>query len=102
MKVAVTTQQAQMKNLNVDELEDLQDDMQDMMADQDEIQEVLSKDYTVDAYDEAELEQELEELDTDIVNEKLEGNVGVPSYLPQKEPAVIKKDAEALNQIMNK
>ena len=94
-----------MAKLDIDKLEDLQEDMADMMADQEEVQEVLGRDYALDSYNEGELMQELDELDEDIVNEKLEGaSVGtskVPSYIPQKAQVSAKKDAEDLEQIMN-
>ena len=90
-----------MKKINLNELEDMQGDIRDMMEDQAEIQEVLSQDYAVDAYDEQELQQELEELDTDIVNEKLEGVDAAPSYIPQKAQATAIKDKSDLEQIMN-
>lgn len=90
-----------MKQLNLDELEDTQEDLRDLMEDQEEIQNVLGQDFGVGEYDENELQQELEELDEDIVNEKMEGQEA-PAYLPQKVPAVVKKDKEELEQIMNK
>lgn len=90
-----------MKHINLDDLEDLQDDTQEMMQDQEEIQEVLGRDYALDAYDEAELQQELDELDDDIVNEKLEGGVSVPNYMPKKAQTEAKKDSEELAHIMN-
>ena len=90
-----------MKKVSVDQLDDLQEDMHEMMEDQEEMQEILGKDYGLDQYDEAELQAELEELDTDIVNEKLEGVVMVPSYMPQKAHATAKRETEELHQIMN-
>jgi charged multivesicular body protein 5 len=61
-------QQAEMKKLNMDHMEDLFDDLADMMADQQEIQEVMSRSYQVE-YDESELMSELNELDEEIINE---------------------------------
>ncbi len=101
LKSAAAAQKEQMKKVNLDELEDVQDDIKEMMEDQEEIQEVLSRDYAVDAYDEQELQQELDELDTDIVNEKLEGAEVAPSYLPQKAQDKSQKDKSDLEQIMN-
>jgi len=103
MKQAAVAQKALMKNLDLDQLEDLQDDMQDMMDDQQEIQEILGRDYAIDGYDEAEIEAELEELDGDIVNEKLEGN-NAPSYIPQGnsvQQQSVANDKEDLANIMN-
>ena len=98
MKQAITAQKAMMKDLDLDQLEDLQDDMQDLMDDQNEVQEILSRDYAIDDYDEAEIEGELEELDGEIVNEKLEGNA-VPSYLPAqpKPPVAINNQNHLMN-----
>ena len=103
LKIAVDAQKTQMAQINVDQMEDLQEDMTDMMADQEEVQEVLGRDYAVGAFDEGELAQELDELDEDIVNEKIEGAVSIPSYIPQgaKAQPSVKKDAEDLEQIMN-
>eukprot|EP00826_Nyctotherus_ovalis_P045490 TRINITY_DN5040_c0_g3_i1.p1 TRINITY_DN5040_c0_g3~~TRINITY_DN5040_c0_g3_i1.p1 ORF type:complete len:184 (+),score=71.25 TRINITY_DN5040_c0_g3_i1:250-801(+) len=98
MKQAADAQKNAMKNLDLDKLEELQDDMQDMMDDQEEVQEILGRDYAVDGYDEAEVEAELEELDGDIVNEKLEGNKA-PSYVPQV--SAMQSDAKDLEHIMN-
>lgn len=96
-----------MKKVDLDKLEDLHEDMADMMAEQEEVQEVLGRDYAIGAYDENELNEELNELDGEIVNEKLEGVGSVPSYVPQRASAapvsvpVAKKDKEDLEQIMN-
>ena len=57
-----------MKNLNMDQMEDLFDDMADMMADMEEINEVMGRTYNVE-FDEAELMGELDELDEEIVSE---------------------------------
>eukprot|EP00826_Nyctotherus_ovalis_P000947 TRINITY_DN1008_c0_g2_i3.p1 TRINITY_DN1008_c0_g2~~TRINITY_DN1008_c0_g2_i3.p1 ORF type:complete len:194 (-),score=71.32 TRINITY_DN1008_c0_g2_i3:81-662(-) len=102
MKQAAAAQKELMKKLDLDQLEDLQDDMQDMMEDQQEMQEILGRDYAIDGYDEAEIEAELEELDGEIVNEKLEGN-NAPSYIPQSNPVqpVGQNDKEDLANIMN-
>lgn len=101
MKQAAIAQKELMKNLNLDQLEDLQDDMQDMMEDQQEIQDILGRDFAIDGYDEAEIEAELDELDGDIVNEKLEGNAA-PSYLPQNSAQQpVANEKEDLANIMN-
>ena len=99
--MATEAQKEQMQKVNVDQLEDLHEDMADMMAEQQEMQEVLARDYALDAYDEGELMQELDELDEDIVNEKMAGAGTVPSYIPQKAQASVKKDSQVLEQIMN-
>lgn len=74
-------QQAEMKKLDMDKMEDLFDDLADMMADQQEIQEVMSRSYQVE-YDESELMNELNELDEEIINEQLGDGLNVPSYVP--------------------
>ena len=86
LKAANSVQKEQMKNLNMDQMEDLFDDMADMMADQEEIQEIMTRSYNVE-YDESELMDELNELDEEIVNEQLNsGNMaGVPSYMPAQQ-----------------
>ena len=100
MKQATIAQKDMMKKINLDQLEDMHEDMRDMMEEQEEIQEVLGRDYALDAYDEAQLEDELGELDEEIVNEKLEGNAA-PSYIPAKAQVAVKNDKEELNNIMN-
>ncbi len=96
-----------MAKVDVGKLEDLHEEMADMMADQEEVQEVLGRDYALDAYNEGELNDQLNELDEEIVNEKLEGAESVPSYVPQKIATApvaqtgAKKEQEDLEQIMN-
>ena len=68
LKAANVAQKEQMKNFNMDEMEDLFDDMADLMADQAEIQECMGRTYDCD-YDEAALLGELDELDEEIVSE---------------------------------
>ena len=77
MKDASIVQKEQMKNFNMDEVEDLFDDMADMMADQEEIQDMMGRNFGVDC-DEGELEAELAELDAEIMDEEL----SLPSYIP--------------------
>ncbi len=102
MKVAAGAQKEMMKKINMDQLEDMQEEMRDMMEDQEEIQEILGRDYNLDAYDEAELEQELGDLDEEIVNEKLEGNPVPSAPLPQAQAsAKPRSDVEEMNNIMN-
>lgn len=59
-------------------MEDIYDDLKELMDDQEDIQEIMGRSYGVD-FDEAELEDELNELDEEIINEQL---TGVPSYVP--------------------
>ena len=78
MKSAAVVQQQQMKDFNMDEVEDMFDDMADLMADQEEIQEMMGRNFGVE-YDEDELMGELAELDQEIMDEEL----SLPSYIPQ-------------------
>ena len=92
MKEANIVQKEQMKNFNMDEMEDVLEDMADMMADQEEIQEMMCRDFGVE-YDENELMNELAELDAEILDEEC----SVPSYIPQgnKNPAIPSKPMPA-------
>ena len=93
-----------MKNLNMDQMEDLFDDMADMMADMEEINEVMGRTYNVE-FDEAELMGELDELDEEIVSEQLNEGLGLPSYIPNSAkvnvaPANQVSEDEALKNMM--
>ena len=57
-----------MEKFNLDEIEDVMDDMADMMADQEEIQEMMGRNFGVE-YDEAELMDELNELDEELIGD---------------------------------
>ena len=107
LKSANVAQKEQMKNFNMDEMEDLFDDMADMMADAEEINEVMGRTYDVD-FDEAALMGELDELDEEIVSEQLDAGLGMPSYIPNsnkvdpnKEAAGGVSEEQALQQMMN-
>ncbi len=65
MKEANVAQKEQLKNFDIDEMEDVMEDMQDMMADQEEIQEMMGRNFGVE-YDENELMDELAELDAEM------------------------------------
>ena len=71
LKSAVEAQKEQMKNINIDELEDLRDEMSEMQYDSQQIQDLLSRNYDIEA-DESELDAELQALDDDIYMEALE------------------------------
>ena len=83
------------------------DDMADMMADQEEIQEMMGRNFGVE-YDEADLMQELNELDEELIGEQLNEGLGLPSYIPQNQkvgPAADgankqPSEAEALENMM--
>merc|ERR1711959_598211 len=73
MKQAVTTQKQMMKDIDLDELEDLRDDMEDMKYESEEINEMMNMDFGLDV-DEDELDEELAELDDEMFLESLESN----------------------------
>ena len=54
-----------MKDLDMDELEDLRDDMEDMKYESEEINEMMNMDFGCDI-DEDELDDELAELDEEL------------------------------------
>lgn len=58
MKEAVGVQKEMMKDINLDDLDDLRDEMDDMMYETEEINEMLNRNYAMDV-DEAELDEEL-------------------------------------------
>jgi len=79
MKHASEAMRSQMKELNIDHVEDLYDDMQDLMDQQQEMQEAMSRSYAVpDDYDDMDLDAELDALGSDL---------GEPSYLSALEPS---------------
>ena len=82
MKEASIVQKQQMKEFNMDEVEDLFDDMADLMQDQEEIQEMMGRNFGVE-YDENELMDELAELDQEIMDEEL----SLPTYIPNGQNA---------------
>ncbi len=99
--MANEAQKAQLGKVNLEEMENLQEEMVEMAAEQQEMQEVLTRDYGLDTYDEAELAEELNELDAAVVKEKLAGSSEVPSYIPQKAQASVKRDSEILAHLMD-
>lgn len=89
MKAGVKQMKNEYKNINIDQIEDLQDDLQDMMADAGEIQEALSRSYGVPDVDEAELEAELEALGDELHQESdtsFLDEVATPSAAPAIDP----------------
>jgi len=84
MKAAHQVQKQQLKEINLDQIEDMMEDIADLAMDTEEVNEIMSRNYSVDV-DEAELEAELDELDEELLAEDLNsGNLSVPSYLPSK------------------
>eukprot|EP01091_Cochliopodium_minus_P015590 TRINITY_DN5596_c0_g1_i1.p1 TRINITY_DN5596_c0_g1~~TRINITY_DN5596_c0_g1_i1.p1 ORF type:complete len:225 (-),score=75.61 TRINITY_DN5596_c0_g1_i1:28-654(-) len=83
MKNASKELKTQMKNVDIDDIYDMQEEIEFAMEDCNEIQEALSRTYeTPDGLDDDELEAELDELGNDIEDEE-----EIPSYL-QNAPSV--------------
>jgi len=78
MKAANVQFKQQMKQLNIDEVEDMTDDLADLMEDMNEVNEILGRSYAMPDVNEADLEAELDMLDDefDTVEQPAE-----PSYL---------------------
>ncbi|KAI0987586.1 hypothetical protein GJ496_002757 [Pomphorhynchus laevis] len=85
MKSGVVQMKREMKKINFNEIDKLQDDLEDYMYQADELQEALGRNYQVPDYNEEELEAELEAIsaDMDDVEYKTEGN----NYLDEIERA---------------
>ena len=81
MKEGAKTLKQQYKEINIDEIEDVQDDLADLMADAEEVQDVLGRSYDIgEDVDEDELDAELAGLDDEL--EALEmGEDETPAYL---------------------
>ena len=104
LKSANEVQKAQMKNLDMDQMEDIFDDMADMMADMEEVNEVMGRAYNCD-FEEGELLGELDELDEELAAEQLDEGLGMPSYVPnaqasKPEAAAAQPESAALNDMM--
>lgn len=69
----MVAQKAAMKEINIDELDDLRDDMDDMLWESNEINDMLNRNYAVDI-DEGELDDELRELDDGMFMDILDGD----------------------------
>merc|ERR1712113_1258000 len=66
MKLGVKEMKKEFKNVNIDQIEDLQDDLADMLEDANEVQEALGRTYGMPEIDEDDLEAELDALGDDI------------------------------------
>ena len=88
MKSANTQLKVAYKDINIDEIEDINDDLADMMEDMNEINEAMGRSYaTPDDIDEADLEAELDLLEDELeVEEELESAGGTPAYLQPAMP----------------
>merc|ERR1712070_870256 len=83
MKEANDKLRTKMKELDIDDVDDLQDDFAELMEDMDDINETLGRSYGVpDDISEGDLEAEL-----DLLEDELEDTVeeGTPSYLQSEE-----------------
>ncbi|XP_041460063.1 charged multivesicular body protein 5-like isoform X1 [Lytechinus variegatus] len=67
MKTGVKTMKKEFKQIDIDEIDDLQDDMEDMLEQANEVQESLSRSYATPDVDEDDLEAELEALGDDML-----------------------------------
>ena len=65
MKVGVKEMKKEFKNINIDQIEDMQDELGDMMEEANEIQESLGRSYGMPEVDEDDLEAELDALGED-------------------------------------
>ena len=101
LKQAVGVKKDMMKNININELEDLQDQMAEMVEDTQEIQDIMSRDYAIGEMDQGELDAELDALDEAVVNEKFGEGEKAPSYLPEAAKANVKNAEEELKDLMN-
>eukprot|EP01084_Bolivina_argentea_P025399 47223_1 len=80
MKGAAVQLKQQFKEINIDEVEDLQDEMQDLMEDANEINDILGEAWGMDDFDEDDLMDELDGLDDEL--DDLDMNEDeVPSYM---------------------
>lgn len=89
MKDGVKQMQKEFKNINIDQIEDIQDDLADMLEQADEVQEALGRSYGMPEIDDDELAAELEALGDDLALDEdasfLDDAIKAPSA-PDKEP----------------
>merc|ERR1711992_458125 len=98
MKLGVKEMKKEYKNVNIDQIEDLQDDLADMLEDANEVQEALGRTYGMPEIDEADLEAELDALGDDFALDDdtsyLDDAMKAPDA-PEREPGA---DSVAVNQ----
>merc|ERR1711973_818985 len=98
MKVGVKEMKKEFKNVNIDQIEDLQDDLADMLEDANEVQEALGRSYGMPDVDEDELEAELDALGDEIALDEdtsyLDDAISAPA-VPGREPGA---DSVATNK----
>merc|ERR1712150_41273 len=97
-KTTVKEMKKEFKNVNIDQIEDMQDELADMMEDANEIQESLGRSYGMPDVDEDELEAELDALGDEIALDDdtsyLDDAISAPS-VPGREPGA---DSVATNK----
>merc|ERR1712244_66827 len=83
----------QMKEINIDEVEDLQDDKMDLMDDANEINDILGEAWGMDDFDEDDLLDELDGLDDEL--DDLDMNEDeIPSYMVSANSAANKNELQ--------
>eukprot|EP00096_Caligus_rogercresseyi_P001551 TRINITY_DN1255_c0_g2_i1.p1 TRINITY_DN1255_c0_g2~~TRINITY_DN1255_c0_g2_i1.p1 ORF type:complete len:223 (-),score=78.55 TRINITY_DN1255_c0_g2_i1:978-1646(-) len=89
MKSGVKEMKKEFKNVNIEQIEDLQDDLSDMLEDANEVQDVLGRSYGMPDIDEADLEAELDALGDDFALDTdtsyLDDAISAPEA-PDREP----------------
>ncbi|KAG8041203.1 hypothetical protein G9C98_002191 [Cotesia typhae] len=89
MKDGVKQMKNEFKNINIDQIEDVQDDLADMLEQSDEVQEVLGRSYGTPEIDDDELNAELDALGDEIALENdgsfLDDAISAPNA-PDKDP----------------
>merc|ERR1711890_214884 len=98
MKLGVKEMKKEFKNVNIDQIEDLQDDLADLMEDANEVQEALGRTYGMPDLDEDDLEAELDALGDEFALDEdssyLDDAISAPAA-PEKEPGA---DSVATNK----
>jgi len=89
MKTGMKDMKREFKNINIDQIEDLQDDMADMLEQADEVQEALGRSYNTPELDEDDLQAELDALGDEMLLDEdstfLDDALNAPNA-PSKEP----------------
>eukprot|EP01084_Bolivina_argentea_P033760 62431_1 len=97
MKGAATQLKQQFKEINIDEVEDLQDEMMDLMDDANEINDILGEAWGMDDFDEDDLLDELDGLDDEL--DDLDMNEDeIPQYMVSANAAANKNKSQDNNQ----
>merc|ERR1712012_1452813 len=98
MKMGVKEMKKEFKNVNIEQIEDMQDELADMLEEANEVQEVMGRAYGMPEIDEDDLEAELDALGDDFALDDdtsyLDDAMNAPDA-PAKEPGA---DSVATNQ----